>query len=82
MAGQSLGGGTDPQTDLNVRLCEVLGLNPEQTTSVRVDVRPAGAVVEWAGRRNLSPEALEELVDVLRDDSRRDELLRDPAPWT
>lgn len=39
--------------ELALRLCELVGIDPGETTSIRLEGDPAGAVVTWHGIRRV-----------------------------
>lgn len=48
-------------------LCRALGLNPETTSSIRVDFDGTGARVSWDGFRKLSADELAKCLEAVRD---------------
>lgn len=81
----ALGEGIDPDTDEGIRLCELLGINPNETTSIRITMESGtGAVLEWVGRRHVPMGRLvDALTDALDPGSRPDGQSWKPAedPW-
>lgn len=50
----ALGDGIHPDADHAHRLCQLLGLDPNETTEIRVVIEAGtGAVVEWTGKRRV-----------------------------
>lgn len=50
----ALGDGVDQDLDHRIRLCQLLGLDPEETRSVDIRIEAGvGAVVEWRGIRRV-----------------------------
>lgn len=61
----ALGEGIGPDTDEGTRLCELLGINPAETTSISITLEAGtGAVLEWVGRRHVP---MRRIVDALTD---------------
>lgn len=61
----ALGDGVGPDIDHSIRLCQLLGLDPEETTAIHVVIEAGtGAVVEWTGRRTV---ALSKIADAFAD---------------
>jgi hypothetical protein len=61
----ALGEGIGPDTDEGIRLCELLGINPDDTHSISISmVAGTGAVLEWVGRRHVP---MRRIVDALTD---------------
>lgn len=62
---RTLDEGISPVVDRSILICEVLGLDPAQTTHVRIEL-PAGEhpTVRWEGGRRLTPDEHERLIDL------------------
>lgn len=72
----ALGDGVDQDTDNRIRLCQLLGLDPEETTSVTLRIEAGtGAVVEWSGKRRVPLAKIAAAFADVFDDP-------DPAPST
>lgn len=81
----TLDGGVGPDTDQAIRLCELLGLDPEETASIRVVIESGtGAVVEWTGRRRMSLARLTAGLSIALepDDPPESKWQIGPDPWT
>lgn len=79
----ALGDGVDPHTDRNTVVCDVLNLDPTQTTAVRIELEPGNRpVVHWEGARRLTNDEFNRLVAVLDHGvtSREDSALPTPGP--
>lgn len=69
-----LGGGVGPEADQAYRLCELLGLDPTQTTEIRIVIEAGtGAVVEWSGKRAMPLQTIVEAMSgaIEEDDERQ-----------
>lgn len=84
----ALGDGVDQDLDNRIRLCQLLGLDPEETTSVTLRIEAGvGAVVEWRGIRRVPLARLvAALADVVDDPhpspaTVRPEWKLGPDPW-
>lgn len=80
----TLGDGIGAQTDRNIKLCDLLGLNADETTSVRVELDPGShgpGVVSWTGRRTLTAEQFGRLLDVFEGAAPAGPTLPTTDPW-
>lgn len=64
----------DPDADHGYRLCQLLGLDPDETTSISVVIEAGkSAVITWAGRRHVPLHRIATALADVFDDP-------DPAP--